>query len=491
VTTRALRVLVADADLAARESIRDRLVASGLACELAASAEEALKAAEHPSVGLVLLDVRLPGASDVSVLEAIVRRRPALRVIALAGADDQALVLDALRAGASDYLAKPVHAEELPLAVRRGLRSYGVESRWQSLRMRLHQLSARLPELETLSHADDPGHLHRLIAEAMAELLAATRVSLMLADASGSVLRVIASVGNELEPEDMEPAKVGESVAGLALEEGHALLIDDVETDPRSAARPRRPRYASSSVALAPLVGPQGPLGVICATDRHALAPFEDEDLALLRIFAGQASAALARSQGGDDLLEPEQTGEGDLCAELAREICEAVAAEIEPERLLGAALRSVGRALSTRVVSLHLVSGAMGALRREAQWEDTSSDRDALPRDRGLTGAVLQTGALVATDHPEADPRFDAEVDTPAEGEVGPLIVAPLRLRGKVVGVVRAFPPAADGARARVGETLTAALSAAIRNVLLYRSLVESIDDVARARRDAGPGYG
>jgi hypothetical protein len=41
------------------------------------------------------------------------------------------------------------------------------------------------------------------------------------------------------------------------------------------------------------------------------------------------------------------------------------------------------------------------------------------------------------------------------------------------------------------VGEVLAAALSAAVRNVLLYRSLVDTIDEVARARREAQRGVG
>jgi hypothetical protein len=64
------------------------------------------------------------------------------------------------------------------------------------------------------------------------------------------------------------------------------------------------------------------------------------------------------------------------------------------------------------------------------------------------------------------------------------------LRFRGKVLGVFRAFPEAREAPSPRTGEVLSAALSAAVRNVLLYRSLIESIDEVARARREAqGPG--
>ena len=50
----------------------------------------------------------------------------------------------------------------------------------------------------------------------------------------------------------------------------------------------------------------------------------------------------------------------------------------------------------------------------------------------------------------------------------------------------VRAFPRDAAEASARSAELLAAALSAAVRNALLYRSLLESIDEVAEARRAA-----
>jgi len=102
----------------------------------------------------------------------------------------------------------------------------------------------------------------------------------------------------------------------------------------------------------------------------------------------------------------------------------------------------------------------------------------------------VAETGQLVASADPASDPRFDAAVDTPADGRPGPLLCGALRFRGKVLGVFRAFPEAREAPSARTGEVLSAALSAAVRNVLLYRSLIESIDEVARARRESqGPG--
>jgi hypothetical protein len=49
---------------------------------------------------------------------------------------------------------------------------------------------------------------------------------------------------------------------------------------------------------------------------------------------------------------------------------------------------------------------------------------------------------------------------------------------------VLRVFPDRPESARARTAEVLAAAVSAAVRNVLLYRNLLDSIDEVARVRR-------
>jgi FixJ family two-component response regulator len=493
-TAVAPRVLVVDDERFFREAIRGALAELGVACELVATGEEALKAAEDPRVGVVVLDVRLPGIGGVQVLERLRAWRPALRVIVLSAHTDEELVLQALRLGASDYLAKPIHEEELRLAVRRALDAHAVESRWQSLRARLHLLGARLAELEKLARASEAGAraaaLATPVAEAMAEVLGASKASVLLADDQVSALEVIAATGEDRDPREMDAAMVGESVAGLAIQEGHPILIDDIERDERCGRRTRRARYGSVSVALAPLVGERGPFGVLCATDRGGDQPFEDEDLALLRILALQTSLLMAPPQAAELAPEvPAQVVEATQdVAELARAICDAVTLEVEPERLIDAALRPVAQALSAAPVSLHLIDSRTGELALEGQRdEDGVSDRPRLPRGRGLTGTVLQTGCLVATDHPESDPRFDPEVDTPQGGRVGPILCVPLKIRAKILGVARVFPAQRVGASARTAEVLAAALSAAVRSVLLYRSLLESIEDLARARREAG----
>jgi sigma-B regulation protein RsbU (phosphoserine phosphatase) len=172
--------------------------------------------------------------------------------------------------------------------------------------------------------------------------------------------------------------------------------------------------------------------------------------------------------------------------AELARAICDVITFEIEPERVINSVLGTIARLIPASPVALYLIDNRTGTLELEGQLaSDGPADRERFDRSTGLTGTVIQTGNLIATDHPDKDPRFVQDVDTPADGSIRPLICVPMQMRGKVLGVLRVFPLAGGAALPRTAEVLAAAASAAVRNVLLYRSLLDSIDEVARARRE------
>jgi len=487
----ATRVLVVDDERFFREVIGEVLERAGIPFVAAENGAEALKAAEDGQVGVAILDIQLPDMNGLEVFRRLREIRPDLRVIILSAHAEQEYVLEALRLGACDYLAKPIHEEELALAVRRALETFALGADWHRLRERLGSLAGIL---DGLWNDADGAALPEVAARAAAQVLEATKASLLLLDEKGGELRVAGAHGRAIGLEDMSPVAVGEGIAGAALAGAEPVLVEDITRDERFASHGAPGRYDTGSFAVAPLAFGEERLGVLCVTDRAGGAPFDQDDLALLRILAGQVARRLRLGPAGAPeaeaelapAAEPEGSGED---AELARAVCEAVTVEVEPGRILGAALRPVAEALRAAPVSLYLLGE--GGLVREAEWDGgVRADRPALPTGRGLTGSVAETGQLVASADPASDPRFDAAVDTPADGRPGPLLCGALRFRGKVLGVFRAFPEAREAPSARTGEVLSAALSAAIRNVLLYRSLIESIDEVARARRESqGPG--
>ena len=511
------RVLVVDDERFFREAISEALDAAGIESEKVSNGQEALKAIEDHRFGVVVLDIALAGMNGLEVLRRMLVVRPALRVIALSGASDQESVLEALRLDACDYLAKPLHDEELVLVVRRAIAGYCLEERGDNLRQRLWTLRAQMAALADSVRSGELSTREALahgIAKAVVKVVGASKSSLMLLDESGELLRVLGAVG-AIPIDEMTPVAIGEPVAGLAVANGEPVFANDVTTDVRFAGRVPRDRYRTDSFAIAPLDGGGGLLGALCATDREGGEPFDEDDIALLRILAllsaqmfnqiddRSAQPALADREQPDEseFLPIEPSVDGDRTqpvhgdgggaaddSEVARAICEAITSEIDPPRLIDAALQSVITHLSASLTSIYLLDSLTGDLALEGQVALASSgDRNRLSRTRGLTASVLQTGRLVATDHPEADPRFDPDMDTPEGGAIGPLLCVPMRLRGKVMGVARVFPEEGAGVSARSGEVISAALSAAVRNVLLYRSLLDSIDEVAKARQNRG----
>jgi len=494
------RVLIVDDERFFREAITDILAGEALDVITAETGEEAIAAAEDERVGVVILDLQLPDIHGLDVFRRIREDRPELRVIILSAHTDQENVLEALRLGAFDYLAKPIHEEELALAVRRAMETYDLAHGWTGLRQRLTRLEETLEELWARARTEDGGtdqELKEAAVQAASEILGAARTSLLLLDEDQNELRVAAARGAKQATEEMDAVPVGQGVAGMALARFEPILVNDVREDARFRDRNAPGSYASHSFAVAPLAAGARALGVLCATDRSGGSAFDEEDLALLRILSVQIAQMLdARRLDAESVADAARQsgallgGEPTRETELVRAVCEAVTAEVEPARILEAALKPVAEALDAAPVSLYLLDARGERLVREAENDGARrSDRPALEVGRGLTGSVLETGQLVASQAPGQDPRFDATVDTPEDGETTALLCGPLRFRGKCLGVFRAFPGRPEAAAPGLGEVLSAALSAAVRNVLLYRSLVETIEEVADARREGARG--
>ncbi len=381
-------VLIVDDERFFRDAIGDSLREAGFSCRAAAGAQEAFAALADPGVGVVVLDLPLPGPNAQDVLRRLRAEHPALRVIVIATHADQEDVLEALREGASDYLAKPLHDEELVLAVRRAVGAYALEARLATLRQRLRALELRMAALsdqaEATSAEDRAAPLAGEIAQALADVLGATKTSLMLVDDAGAELRVAAAVGSPQAPERMDRVALGAGVAGVVFASDEAIAVVDVDAHVRFASRTRREHYRSRSFALAPIPGPGRALGVLCATDLEHGAAFAEDELALLQIFARHVGHLLAapagkreagaadepepRTQAPPEALAAQNAAEAsaDSDAELARAICDVLAVEVDPRRLVDAALRPVARALAAAPVSLYLIDNATGELRLE-----------------------------------------------------------------------------------------------------------------------------
>ena len=132
-------VLVVDDEAGVRSSLAGILGDEGYAVETVDSGEAALKALEARRFDLVLLDVWLPGADGLEVLERIRERDAELPVVVISGHGTIETAVKAVRLGAQDFVEKPLSLEKTLLAVRNALRRRRLESELRDLRERLDE----------------------------------------------------------------------------------------------------------------------------------------------------------------------------------------------------------------------------------------------------------------------------------------------------------------------------------------------------------------
>jgi EAL domain-containing protein (putative c-di-GMP-specific phosphodiesterase class I)/DNA-binding response OmpR family regulator len=118
-------VLIVDDDPDVRALLVIALERAGLEAAQASNGEDALRIIETQPVAVVVCDLGMPGMSGLDVVRAL-RRRPessTLPFLLMTGSGDGDSVLEALAAGADDFLAKPVRLDELVARVRAHLRT--------------------------------------------------------------------------------------------------------------------------------------------------------------------------------------------------------------------------------------------------------------------------------------------------------------------------------------------------------------------------------
>lgn len=145
------RVFVVEDDTQEQDGLTRLLAAAGLPTSAHASAEAFLAQHSAAMTGCAIIDVRLPGMSGVELVGALNGRANRLPIIVVSGFAQTALVVEAMRAGAVDFLEKPLDPLLVISSVRAAMRGAstvaGLRSEATAAAARLATLTPREREV--------------------------------------------------------------------------------------------------------------------------------------------------------------------------------------------------------------------------------------------------------------------------------------------------------------------------------------------------------
>lgn len=140
-------VFVIDDQKAVREALAEMLSVLGFTVEIFASADSFL-AAQHgdQQLGCIVADVRMPGTNGIELVRELARRNIKLPVVLISGHADVPLAVAGIKAGAEDFIEKPIDDAQLVAAINRGLaRTFSQQTQQHSLNALAAQFARLTP----------------------------------------------------------------------------------------------------------------------------------------------------------------------------------------------------------------------------------------------------------------------------------------------------------------------------------------------------------
>ena len=270
------RILVVDDDLDIAESLAEFLIRNeGYLVEIVHDGPQAIEFLDNSirsaaEVDLVLLDIGLPGLSGLQVLEWI-RSKDALRyarVVVLTAAISTDEKVEALSAGADDYITKPYSMQELLARVKTILRT-------QQLEKQLHYQSRQLAELNRISQAVaatlETPQVFGAAIRGVDIILEVEMAAILIVEAGKLHCQHVRHHKGAIPAHMFPSTDKGIGILGHVWAEQETLCINDVADEPRyDATRDSPIGYVVHSMLATPLSVRGRAVGVMAAYNKRS-----------------------------------------------------------------------------------------------------------------------------------------------------------------------------------------------------------------------------
>jgi two-component system response regulator FixJ len=195
-------VFIVDDDEAVRSSLRLLLKSVGLVPTALGSAREFLDKYDPAQPGCLVLDVRMPGMSGIELQETLNRQGAVIPVIFITGHGDVPMAVEAMQAGAFDFLQKPFRDQDLIDRIQRALEkdraSRAALNERSLIRERLESLTPREREVLTLVTSGKPNKIMAAdlgVSQRTVEIHRARVMEKMGASSLAQLVRMVMDLG--------------------------------------------------------------------------------------------------------------------------------------------------------------------------------------------------------------------------------------------------------------------------------------------------------
>jgi two-component system NtrC family sensor kinase len=296
-------ILIADDSHEIRSFLEESvLVPAGYEVRSVGDGMSALTLVREIKPDLVITDQQMPNLTGIELIQRLKRDFPYLPTILITSEGSESVVIEAIRAGAVDYLTKPFEAEHLLAAVGRALAE---RRRWQMLVMArteaeesAEDLSHRIRELEALALVGrtvtsllDLDEVLTAVVEAAVRLTGAEEGSLLLLEDESGDLTMRASKNFDEQFARTFRLRVRDSLAGQVIETGQSILVD--ESSPKKILT----SYLVHSLIYVPLRLRGRVIGVLGVDNREAGRSLTQQDMAVMLAMGDYAAIAIENAQ--------------------------------------------------------------------------------------------------------------------------------------------------------------------------------------------------
>jgi FixJ family two-component response regulator len=190
-------VIIVDDDAAVREAVQDLMLSAGMECIAFASTGDLLATNALNRPGCLILDVRMPGSSGLDLQRHLAATGNPKPIVFLTGYGDIPMTVEAMKAGAIDFLTKPVRDQTLLDAVVAGInRDVAHRANALAVKGNVERLETLTPRERQVLHEVARGRVNKQIAfdlgisEVTVKLHRSNAMRKMRAGSIGELIRI-------------------------------------------------------------------------------------------------------------------------------------------------------------------------------------------------------------------------------------------------------------------------------------------------------------